>query len=195
MPTGPSCCGCRPSRIMQYIAPTMIFLTAVFVFGEPFGPAQDDRLPDDLGGAGDLYLVDGAAGAAARPVRFAGRLICPPPTSAGDAGGRRGRRSAGRAPPARRGRRRPALPACRRSGPPPRPAERQARHGGRSICHQRGVVPPAAGDQQAGDRAWENARPRAPRQRRRRRSGWRRHRRRTRCATASSKAVKVVPVQ
>ena len=26
--------------IMQYIAPTMIFLTAVFVFGEPFGQAQ-----------------------------------------------------------------------------------------------------------------------------------------------------------
>ncbi|MDP3339792.1 EamA family transporter RarD [Frigidibacter sp.] len=26
--------------IMQYIAPTMIFLTAVFVFGEPFGAAQ-----------------------------------------------------------------------------------------------------------------------------------------------------------
>ena len=26
--------------IMQYIAPTMIFLTAVFIFGEPFGQVK-----------------------------------------------------------------------------------------------------------------------------------------------------------
>ena len=31
--------------IMQYIAPTMIFLTAVFVFGEPFGPARMIAFP------------------------------------------------------------------------------------------------------------------------------------------------------
>ncbi len=31
--------------IMQYIAPTMIFLTAVFVFGEPFGRAQMIAFP------------------------------------------------------------------------------------------------------------------------------------------------------
>ncbi len=31
--------------IMQYIAPTMIFLTAVFVFGEPFGRAQMVAFP------------------------------------------------------------------------------------------------------------------------------------------------------
>jgi chloramphenicol-sensitive protein RarD len=31
--------------IMQYIAPTMIFLTAVFVFGEPFGRARMIAFP------------------------------------------------------------------------------------------------------------------------------------------------------
>lgn len=31
--------------ILQYIAPTMIFLTAVFVFGEPFGGAQAIAFP------------------------------------------------------------------------------------------------------------------------------------------------------
>lgn len=31
--------------IMQYIAPTLIFLIAVFVFGEPFGPAQKIAFP------------------------------------------------------------------------------------------------------------------------------------------------------
>ena len=31
--------------IMQYIAPTMIFLTAVFLFGEPFGRAQMIAFP------------------------------------------------------------------------------------------------------------------------------------------------------
>ena len=31
--------------IMQYIAPTMIFLTAVFVFGEPFGRARALAFP------------------------------------------------------------------------------------------------------------------------------------------------------
>ena len=44
--------------IMQYIAPTMIFLIAVFVFDEPFGDRARDRLRADLGGAGDLFLVD-----------------------------------------------------------------------------------------------------------------------------------------
>jgi chloramphenicol-sensitive protein RarD len=37
--------------IMQYIAPTMIFLIAVFVFHEPLGTAKHDRLPADLGRA------------------------------------------------------------------------------------------------------------------------------------------------
>ncbi|WP_413851462.1 EamA family transporter, partial [Albidovulum sp.] len=31
--------------IMQYIAPTMIFLIAVFIFGEPFGRAQAIAFP------------------------------------------------------------------------------------------------------------------------------------------------------
>ena len=31
--------------ILQYIAPTMIFLTAVFVFGEPFGTARMVAFP------------------------------------------------------------------------------------------------------------------------------------------------------
>ncbi len=31
--------------ILQYIAPTMIFLTAVLVFGEPFGRAQAIAFP------------------------------------------------------------------------------------------------------------------------------------------------------
>ncbi|MFN3606981.1 MAG: EamA family transporter, partial [Cypionkella sp.] len=31
--------------VMQYIAPTMIFLTAVFVFGEAFGPARMIAFP------------------------------------------------------------------------------------------------------------------------------------------------------
>jgi chloramphenicol-sensitive protein RarD len=31
--------------ILQYIAPTMIFLTAVFVFGEPFGTARMIAFP------------------------------------------------------------------------------------------------------------------------------------------------------
>jgi chloramphenicol-sensitive protein RarD len=39
--------GLRLSTIamMQYIAPTMIFLTAVFVFGEPFGQARAIAFP------------------------------------------------------------------------------------------------------------------------------------------------------
>ena len=31
--------------ILQYIAPTMIFLTAVFLFGEPFGQARMIAFP------------------------------------------------------------------------------------------------------------------------------------------------------
>ena len=31
--------------ILQYIAPTMIFLTAVFIFGEPFGAARAIAFP------------------------------------------------------------------------------------------------------------------------------------------------------
>jgi len=31
--------------ILQYIAPTMIFLTAIFLFGEPFGPAERIAFP------------------------------------------------------------------------------------------------------------------------------------------------------
>ncbi len=31
--------------ILQYIAPTMIFLTAVFIFGEPFGGAERIAFP------------------------------------------------------------------------------------------------------------------------------------------------------
>ena len=31
--------------VMQYIAPTMIFLTAVFLFNEPFGPARAIAFP------------------------------------------------------------------------------------------------------------------------------------------------------
>jgi chloramphenicol-sensitive protein RarD len=31
--------------ILQYVAPTMIFLTAVFVFDEPFGTAQMVAFP------------------------------------------------------------------------------------------------------------------------------------------------------
>jgi chloramphenicol-sensitive protein RarD len=31
--------------IMQYVAPTMILLNAVFIFGEPFGPARALAFP------------------------------------------------------------------------------------------------------------------------------------------------------
>ena len=40
--------------IMQYIAPTMIFVIAVFVFHEPFGNAACSRLRAHLGRTGDL---------------------------------------------------------------------------------------------------------------------------------------------
>ena len=44
--------------IMQYIAPTMVFLIAVFVFREPLGARQDDRVRADLDSARALFLVD-----------------------------------------------------------------------------------------------------------------------------------------
>ena len=44
--------------IMQYIAPTIVFLIAVLIFGEPFGSVQAIAFAPDLGRAGDLFLVD-----------------------------------------------------------------------------------------------------------------------------------------
>lgn len=40
--------------ILQYITPTMVFLIAVWLFGEPFEGATSAS-PDDLAGAGDLF--------------------------------------------------------------------------------------------------------------------------------------------
>jgi chloramphenicol-sensitive protein RarD len=42
--------------LLQYIAPTMIFLIAVFVFNEPFGPARAVAFPL-IWGALILYTV------------------------------------------------------------------------------------------------------------------------------------------
>jgi hypothetical protein len=48
--------------IMQYIAPTLIFLTAVFVFDEPFSGVKLAGLRADLGRAGDLFAAPVAGG-------------------------------------------------------------------------------------------------------------------------------------
>ena len=60
--------------IMQYIAPTMVFLIAVFVFREPLGHLEDGRLRADLDRACPLFLVDvlGPRAAAVHEIRDAG---------------------------------------------------------------------------------------------------------------------------
>ena len=44
--------------IMQYIAPTLIFFVAIFVFKEPFTRLSRGGVRADLGGPGNLFLVD-----------------------------------------------------------------------------------------------------------------------------------------
>jgi chloramphenicol-sensitive protein RarD len=53
--------------IMQYIAPTMIFFIAVFVFKEPFGPYKLAAFVLIWIALGNLYVI-----AAAQPARAAG---------------------------------------------------------------------------------------------------------------------------
>jgi chloramphenicol-sensitive protein RarD len=63
--------------IMQYIAPTMIFLTAVFIFGEPFGRAQAIAFPL-IWAALVLYTF-----AMVRQAKRANRQVTPGAASAG----------------------------------------------------------------------------------------------------------------
>ena len=43
--------------ILQYIAPTMIFLCAVFVFDEPIGQARMIAFPDDMASFDSLFSL------------------------------------------------------------------------------------------------------------------------------------------
>ena len=151
--------------MMQYIAPTMIFLTAVFVFHEPFGQARMIAFPMIWAA---LAIYTWSMVRQARAAQLPGWLIWPPPTSpATPVVDGAGRGQAARDADGEKG-----------EGLRFQHVAIQARgldrlHLGRDVAgqhiHQRGVVAPAAGDEQAGDGRGEMLRPRARRRGRRRR--------------------------
>ena len=144
MPMAPSGCRLSTIAIMQYLAPTMIFLTAVFVFDEPFGRARVIAFPM-IWAALVLYTAvdDQAAGAAA------GRLIRPPPTGRRTpvVPGRRGRQAARH--PHRQIGEGLRLQHVAVRGPTASTGSTGASSRAAQHRHQRRVAPPAAADQPA----------------------------------------------
>ena len=62
MPIGAKLMKLSTIGIMQYIAPTMIFFIAIFVFHEPFSSERAVAFALIWAALGDLFMVDGETG-------------------------------------------------------------------------------------------------------------------------------------